>query len=167
VIVCVNVGKHYELAKPALLGKKDVYVEWPLGATVADARELTDLAREKGVRTAVGLQARSDRLVLKLKELLATNEIGDVVSSTVAASMGLINSIRWTEASAYYLDMATGGNSYHIFLATVSSILHTRHRWFATNCRTSPGLLHQRAWPLRRLQHPRHSEDGEQNNCPV
>lgn len=117
VVVSVRVGKHFELAKPALLHKKDVYVEWPLGASTAEAEELTRLAKDNGVRTIVGVQARADRLVLKLKDILASGEIGDVVSSSVVASSSAIMGDRWMEGLEYYLDFSRGGNEFHIFFA--------------------------------------------------
>jgi predicted dehydrogenase len=39
VLVSVKVGTHYALTKPALLAGKDVFVEWPLGASTAEAEE--------------------------------------------------------------------------------------------------------------------------------
>ena len=59
VVVSVSVSKHYELAKPAIQHKKDIFVEWPLAASPALAEELTNLATANGVRTIVGLQGRS------------------------------------------------------------------------------------------------------------
>ncbi|OIW26690.1 oxidoreductase family protein [Coniochaeta ligniaria NRRL 30616] len=117
VVVSVRVAKHYELTKPALLHNKDVYVEWPLGASRAEAEELTKLAQENGVKTMVGVQARSDRLVLKVKEILASGQIGDVVSSSVMASSSFIPGDRWMEGAEYYLDFSSGGNEFHIFFA--------------------------------------------------
>ncbi|KAB5536304.1 putative oxidoreductase [Coniochaeta sp. 2T2.1] len=117
IVVSVRVQKHYELTKPALLHKKDVYVEWPLGATLAESEELTRLAKENGVRTIVGVQARADRVVLKLKEILASGEVGDVMSSTVTASTGVLSSDAWMEGLEYYVDFSSGGNEYHIFFA--------------------------------------------------
>jgi len=117
VVVSVRVAKHYELTKPALLAKKDVFVEWPLGASLAEAEELTRLAKENGVKTMVGVQARADRLMLKLKEILTKGEIGDVVSSSVLGSTGILPSDRWMEGLEYYLDFSSGGNIFYIFFA--------------------------------------------------
>jgi predicted dehydrogenase len=117
IVVSVRVAKHFELTKPALIHKKDVYVEWPLGTSLAEAEELTKLAQENGVKTMVGVQARADRLVLKVKEILASGEIGDVLSSSVVASSSPIPSDRWMEGLEYYLDLSSGGNDFHIFFA--------------------------------------------------
>lgn len=51
---------------PALHAGKDVFVEWPLGASLAEAEEVTSLAKEKGVKTYVGLQARVQSAMLKV-----------------------------------------------------------------------------------------------------
>jgi predicted dehydrogenase len=45
--------------------------------------ELTDLTEAGGVRTLIGVQARADPLLLKLKELVGGRKIGKVMSSTV------------------------------------------------------------------------------------
>jgi predicted dehydrogenase len=110
VVVSVNVAKHFSLAKPALENKKDVFVEWPLGATVAEAEELTRLAASNGVRTVVGLQSRAEPLVLKVKELIASGKIGQVVSSTVTASSALLPTDMWMKGAEYYLDFKSVSN---------------------------------------------------------
>ena len=58
VAVVVRVPLHHGLTMDALGAGKDVYTEWPLGANSQEAQEMADLAREKGVRTMVGLQGR-------------------------------------------------------------------------------------------------------------
>ncbi|KAH6984245.1 oxidoreductase [Ilyonectria sp. MPI-CAGE-AT-0026] len=100
VVVSVRVKRHFELTRPAILNKKDVFVEWPLGVTADEAQQLTDLAEANGVKTVVGLQTRTSKLTLKLQEVLKAGKIGKVVSST---------------AVEYYLDMKSGGNEFFIF----------------------------------------------------
>src|ERR687884_1743633 len=68
VAVVVKVPEHYGPTKAALEAGKHVYTEWPLGRTTAEAEELADLARAKGVRTVVGLQARVDPALLYMKQ---------------------------------------------------------------------------------------------------
>ncbi|RDW91640.1 hypothetical protein BP5796_02805 [Coleophoma crateriformis] len=50
------VDTHYNLTKPSLLAGKDVYVEWPLATSTAEAEELAELASYKNSRTIVGTQ---------------------------------------------------------------------------------------------------------------
>lgn len=115
IVISVVVMKHYQLAKPALLAKKNVFVEWPLGASLAESEELAALAKENGVRTIVGLQARADPLVEKLKEILESGQIGPVKSSSVLGPMSGLPTDTWFDGAEYYLDMKNGGNHFMIF----------------------------------------------------
>ncbi|KAI0478078.1 oxidoreductase [Xylaria cf. heliscus] len=125
VVVSVNVGKHFELAKPALEKKKHVFVEWPLGAGLSEAEELTRLANVAGVRTSVGVQARADPLVLKVKEIIKSGQIGKVLSSSVLISSGIFPMDRWMEKAEYYLDHKSGGNVFFIYFGHfLDSFIH-------------------------------------------
>jgi predicted dehydrogenase len=86
VVCAVAVFSHYQLVKPALEAGKDVYVEWPLGASTKEAEELTALAKEKAVRTFVGLQGRASNLVTTLQRLLNSGEIGKPLVSQMSGS---------------------------------------------------------------------------------
>jgi predicted dehydrogenase len=101
-IVSVNILKHHKLARPSLLVGKDVFTEWPIASTIAEAEELTDLAKARGSRTLVGLQARADPL-LKIKELIYGGKIGKVVTSTVVGYFAVALDV-WPESAAYYID---------------------------------------------------------------
>ncbi|TKW56578.1 Galactose/lactose metabolism regulatory protein GAL80 [Colletotrichum tanaceti] len=79
VVVSVGVPKHLELAVPALAAKKKVYIEWPLGASVAEAERLAGLAEADGLQTIVVFQGRSDSLTVQLREMVESGEIGDLL----------------------------------------------------------------------------------------
>ncbi|KAI1081632.1 oxidoreductase [Whalleya microplaca] len=116
VVISVDVRKHYMLAKPALLAKKDVFVEWPLAATLAQSEELTKLAADAGVRTMVCTQARGDPLIVKLKQLLASGKIGRVISSSVIGSASFLPVDSWMAGGEYYLDINSGANEFFVTL---------------------------------------------------
>lgn len=80
VVVCVRVPGHYELVMKSLRAGKPTFCEWPLGATLKEAEEMAGLAREKSVRTIVGLQARSDPTVMYARELITQRYIGEVLA---------------------------------------------------------------------------------------
>ncbi len=46
-----------------------------------DTKFLADLAKEKGIRSLVGLQARQNVVFRKVKKLVEDGEIGDVLST--------------------------------------------------------------------------------------
>jgi predicted dehydrogenase len=115
IAISVNIAKHYQLVKPALLKKKNVLVEWPLAASIDESRELAQLAEQQGVQTILGLQLRSDPLVVKTKELIDGGSIGSVTSSVVFGCSSVIPSDIWIAEASYYLDMKTGGNEFYIY----------------------------------------------------
>ncbi|KAJ8115956.1 hypothetical protein ONZ43_g4547 [Nemania bipapillata] len=115
VVVSVNVGKHFELAKPALEKKKHVLVEWPLGAGLAEAEELCRLAETAGVRTSVGVQGRADPLVARVKNIIESGQIGKVVSSSAWVSTSVLSYNTWMEKGEYFLDHKSGGNLFFIY----------------------------------------------------
>ena len=78
VVVCVRVPGHHELVIRALQAGKDVFCEWPLGRTLAEAEELAALASRQHKRTIVGLQAQSDPTVMYVRELILDGYVGHV-----------------------------------------------------------------------------------------
>jgi predicted dehydrogenase len=85
VVVAVRVPYHHEITMAALNAGKDVFCEWALGANLAEAEEMADLAREKGVRTMVGLQGRSDPALMYVRDLVTRGQIGDLLSVSMTA----------------------------------------------------------------------------------
>jgi predicted dehydrogenase len=83
VAVSVNVPEHYKLIRPALEAGKDVFSEWPLACNLSEAEELLHLAKEKGVKTIVGLQARQNPSILKAKEIVASGKLGKILGTTM------------------------------------------------------------------------------------
>lgn len=113
VVVSVKVAQHYSLIKPALESGKMAYVEWPLGSNTAEAEELTELAKKKNLKTIIGLQGRQSNITRTLKELVGSEKLGKVLSSTVVAGMEFFD----TEVPLkykYVTDSKTGGNLYTI-----------------------------------------------------
>lgn len=84
VVVSVKVPIHYPLVMAALNAGKDVLCEWPLGANLAEAEQMAALARERGVRTMVGLQARSDATVCYARELIDEGYLGEVLTANLS-----------------------------------------------------------------------------------
>jgi predicted dehydrogenase len=83
VAVVVRVPGHHDLVMRALHAGKNVFCEWPLGANVAEAEEMSNLAAQRSLRTVVGLQARSDPTLMYARELVQQGHIGEVLSANV------------------------------------------------------------------------------------
>lgn len=131
IIVSVRVESHYELVKPALLKNKNVFVEWPMAANTAEVEELAALAKKHNVQTFVGTQGRASPVMQKLKELISSNKIGRVISSSVVAC-SLNRSVDvWPESLKSYLDIESGGNEFTIVFGHCKSL--NRRMICATN----------------------------------
>lgn len=68
---------------------KNVYVEWPLGANLNVATLLLEAAEKSGSKTFVGLQARQDPYIRKVRELVQEGAIGDLISTTISVVTGM------------------------------------------------------------------------------
>jgi predicted dehydrogenase len=90
IVVCVRVPGHRDLVMAGLQAGKPVCCEWPLGANLAEAHEMAGLARQRGLPTIVGLQARSDPSILYARDLIQGGYIGEVLTAhlnTAAAAV--------------------------------------------------------------------------------
>ena len=79
VVVATPVPTHHALGKAALLAGKHVFVEKPLAWTAAEARELEALSAEHGRTLMVGHLLRFHPGVVKLRELIDSGELGEVL----------------------------------------------------------------------------------------
>jgi predicted dehydrogenase len=86
IVVCVRVPGHRELVMAGLQAGKAVFCEWPLGRTLAEAQEMAGLARQRSLKTIVGLQARSDPAILYARDLIRGGAIGEVLTAHLTAS---------------------------------------------------------------------------------
>ena len=115
VVVTVKVPHHRELVAAALNAGKHVYCEWPLGNGLAQARELADLAEEKGRVAAIGTQMRVAPEVEYLRQLIADGYVGEVLSTTLVGGGG-----EWSgetdAAHAYLYDKSNGATLLSILL---------------------------------------------------
>lgn len=107
VVVTVKVPQHLELIRPALEAGKTVLSEWPLGADLAQAEELADLAHRRRLLTAIGLQARSAPPLRYLRDLVAEGYAGRVLSTSMLGSGGGWGAT-YDDHGAYLLDVTNG-----------------------------------------------------------
>lgn len=116
VVVSVHVDKHYALVKPALQNKKSVFVEFPLAGSYLQVEELAELARQAGVKTVVGAQARANLALKKVKELIKSRAIGDVVSTSWTIYMSLSTWSGLPEGLKDFVDLEGGPGRINIGL---------------------------------------------------
>jgi predicted dehydrogenase len=79
VVIATPVPTHYALAKQALEAGKHVFVEKPPAMRAEEMNELVTLAEDRGLVLMPGHLLLYHPGVLKLKELIDTGELGDVL----------------------------------------------------------------------------------------
>jgi len=124
VAVTVKVPAHFELVMAALEAGKHVYCEWPLGNGLAEAESMAALARQKGVRCVVGMQARFAPAFAYAKDLIAQGYVGEVLSADLIGT-----GMNWGEyvdqPNAYTADKTNGATVLTIPLShTVDAVCH-------------------------------------------
>ncbi|MDZ7374225.1 MAG: Gfo/Idh/MocA family oxidoreductase [candidate division KSB1 bacterium] len=78
VVIATPARSHFALAKAALLAGKHVLVEKPLAMSSQEAEELIALADAQKRVLMVGHTFEYNPAVLKIKELLSENQLGDI-----------------------------------------------------------------------------------------
>jgi len=109
VAVVVRVPGHHGLVMSALEAGKAVFCEWPLGADLAEAEDMLNLASSRSLSTAVGLQARSDPTFMYARELVQQGHIGEVVSATMSVVSQAVT--RRGEGRIWQGDRRNGANT--------------------------------------------------------
>lgn len=90
IVIATPMASHFTLARQAILAGKDVLVEKPITRTAEEAEQLIRLAEEHGRVLAVDHTFLYTGAVQKIKELLASGELGDVLYiDSVRTNLGL------------------------------------------------------------------------------
>jgi len=84
VAVVVRVPGHRDLVMAGIDAGKAVFCEWPLGANLKEAEEMAGAAKARGVKTIVGLQARSDPAMMYARDLINDGYIGEVLTANLS-----------------------------------------------------------------------------------
>jgi myo-inositol 2-dehydrogenase / D-chiro-inositol 1-dehydrogenase len=115
LFVCVPPLAHREVAVPALEAGLPVYLEKPIARTAADAAAIVAAAERTGTVCAVGYQWHGLEVLDDLRELLAGQQIGLLVGTSIGP----------TQSRPWFLDRRAGGGnllergSHHLDLARV------------------------------------------------
>ena len=81
VAVCVPVSMHLEIAAAALAARKHVFIEKPLSLDLAECDRFIELARvaeSTGIRSVVGFNLRSHRLLRQAKAIVDSGAVGEI-----------------------------------------------------------------------------------------
>lgn len=85
VVVAVKVPEHKQIVSDALAAGKMVYCEWPLARNLSEAEALERFARERRLRTVIGLQGSLHPPIRYLRDLVRQGVIGRPLSTSIRA----------------------------------------------------------------------------------
>ena len=80
VYIATPIIFHKEQAMKAAKAKKHILIEKPVALTVSEGKEVADICRKEGVLVAVGLMMRFHAYHQKMKEIIDSGRLGDIVS---------------------------------------------------------------------------------------
>lgn len=89
VVISTPDCSHYRFAVEALRRGYHVLLEKPVAATMEQCREIAELARERGLTVSVCHILRYHPYFLKIKEIIDSGELGEVVSISHSESVGV------------------------------------------------------------------------------
>lgn len=100
VLVLTPPNTHGEIVERLARAGKNVLVEKPLDVSLEKAGRMVDICEESGVKLAVMLQHRMRDASLALARLVASGEMGELLSASA--------SVRWWRPQAYYDEPGRG-----------------------------------------------------------
>jgi len=80
VVICSENAKHKDHVFAAARAKKHILCEKPIATEVEDARAMIDVCKAEGVELQVAYPVRFSPVIQKVKELIQTGEIGEVLA---------------------------------------------------------------------------------------
>ena len=88
ISICSPIGLHYEQGKQALLAGKHIHFNKSMTTTVAEASELIDLAKSKGLKIVASPGEVIRPHIQAIRKLIQTGAIGDLCWAVCGASFG-------------------------------------------------------------------------------
>lgn len=124
VDICTPNIYHYETAKKAILAGKHVYCEKPLAVDYAQAKELSDLAKEKGVKCQMVFNNRFMSPIMRAKELMEEKRLGRILSFSVkylhSSALDTVKKAGWKQDR----DVCGGGVLFDLGSHAVDLVYH-------------------------------------------
>jgi scyllo-inositol 2-dehydrogenase (NADP+) len=102
VSICSPNATHFEYAKRALLAGKNVLVEKPFTATVAEAEELIALSKKQGKTLSVFQNRRFDSDFMTVKRVIESGFLGKIINFEIHFNRykPVLNPKKWKEVVA-------------------------------------------------------------------
>ena len=93
IVIASPVPTHHKLGMLALEAGKHAFIEKPLALTARDAKELVDTAEAKDLRLMVGHLLEYHPAVLRMRDMIESGELGDVLYALLGGTPGEVYNI--------------------------------------------------------------------------
>src|SRR5262245_33568390 len=113
VVVSVKTPGHHAHVRAALEAGKAVFCEWPLAANMEEVRDLVSLARTKGLKGFIGVQARCAPVLAYARDLVAQGYVGRVLAATMTSATAGMGAVA-DSTGVYLLDKKNGATTLSI-----------------------------------------------------
>lgn len=131
VVICTPSGTHLDYGKSAAEAGKHVIVEKPIEVTIARGQALIESCNKNGVKLAVIYQSRFMDDVVRMKELIDNQKVGDIIMASA--------SVKWFRDQEYYSNSSWRGTfALDGGGAVINQSIHTIDllQWFAGGVKT-------------------------------
>lgn len=109
IVVSTSSAHHHQFVMPAIAAGKHVFCEWPFGTSMAQAVEMRDAAKAKGVRSLIGLQNRCAPIVAYVRDLIAQGYVGTLWSVNFDRANDQTARMSVSQAYVDFLEHANAG----------------------------------------------------------
>ena len=109
IFICNPTSLHADFARRAIDNRIDFFVEKPVSHQFAGMDDLVKSVREAGVISSVGYMMRYDHCLMKLRDLLRCNSIGNVSSAIMEWGTHLPSWHSWEDYSKSYASLKNMG----------------------------------------------------------
>lgn len=114
---------HATISRKVIEAGKNVYTEWPLATTLSEAEELRDLAKEKDVRTMIGMQRNVAPSARYLRDLIQKqNYVGEIYNVNLRLGIDAFNEVAH-EGSTWYTEKDSFTDPLTIYAGHFSRLL--------------------------------------------
>ncbi len=94
IIILTESGKHYKIAREALLSKKNIIVEKPLCLKIKEVNDLIKISKKVKKKIFVIMQNRFNNPIQLAKKYIRNNKFGKIINITAR--------VRWSRNQNYY-----------------------------------------------------------------
>src|SRR5262245_20027941 len=117
-------SSHFAVASACLDAKLNVICEKPITVEYTDFIALHELAKRNGCVLMENQQLRFHSSVLRIRELVSSGELGDVLAVQILVSLNNVSSSPYADSNAPHFSLSLRGGIVGDFLPHIAYLMH-------------------------------------------